>query len=119
MSNLTPAPITVNVADTLQFLSNVVLKSSIHRVVALPEDQAHLYRLGILYFVHPGDDVKLKGAESAVLKREGLLADDDAKALTAPEWINARVVANISTKQVEVDKEALDKVGDGLTPVYT
>jgi hypothetical protein len=69
--------------------------------------------------VRRGDDVKLKGAKSAVLKREGLLADDDAKALTTQEWIKARVVANISTKQVEVEKETLDKVGDGLTPVYT
>jgi hypothetical protein len=56
--------------------------------------------------------------KSAVLKREGFLADDDAKALTAQEWIKARVVANISTKQVEVEEE-LDKVGDGLVPVYT
>jgi isopenicillin N synthase-like dioxygenase len=31
-----PAPITVDVADTLQFLSNGFLKSSIHRVVAPP-----------------------------------------------------------------------------------
>lgn len=114
-----PAFITVNVADTLQFLSNGFLKSSIHRVVAPPEDQAHLDRLGVLYFVRPGDHVKLRGAKSAALNREGLLAGDDAKALTAQEWIKARVVANISTKQVEVEKEALDKVGDGLTPVYT
>ena len=63
--------------------------------------------------------MKLKGAKSAVLKREGLLVGDDAKALTTQEWIKPRVVANISTKQVEVEKEALDKVGDGLTPVYT
>jgi isopenicillin N synthase-like dioxygenase len=114
-----PAFITVNVADTLQFLSNGFLKSSIHRVVAPLEDQAHLDRLGVLYFVRPGDHVKLRGAKSAVLNRQGLLADDDAKALTAQEWIKARVVANVSTKQVEVEKEALDKVGDGLTPVYT
>jgi isopenicillin N synthase-like dioxygenase len=44
-----PESLTVNVADRLQFLSNNFLKSSIHRVVAPPFDQAHLDRLGVLY----------------------------------------------------------------------
>lgn len=112
-----PESITVNVADTLQFLSNGFLKSSIHRVVAPPPDQAHLDRLGVLYFVRPGDDVKLRGADSPVLRREGLIAGPDT-GLTAKEWISKRVVANISNKTVEVEKEELNKVGDGLTPVY-
>jgi isopenicillin N synthase-like dioxygenase len=114
-----PESLTVNVADTLQFLSNGFLKSSIHRVVAPPSDQAHLDRLGVLYFVRPGDYVKLRGAKSAVLKREGMLANEDgAGELTAKEWISRRVIANISSKEIEVEKEDLNKVGDGLTPVY-
>jgi isopenicillin N synthase-like dioxygenase len=70
-----PESITVNIADVLQFWTNGelnhltnehsasrrrlltisfssgYLKSSIHRVVAPPPDQAHLDRLGLLYFL--------------------------------------------------------------------
>ena len=46
-----PGSITVNIADVLQFWTGGYLKSSVHRVVAPPEDQAHLDRLGLLYFV--------------------------------------------------------------------
>lgn len=112
-----PESITVNVADTLQFLSNGFLKSSIHRVVAPPPDQAHLDRLGVLYFVRPGDDTRLVGADSPVLRRENFIAGPDT-GLTAKEWISKRIVANISNKAIEVENEALNKVGDGLTPVY-
>ena len=49
-----PESITVNIADVLQFWTNGYLKSSIHRVVAPPEDQAHLDRLGLLYFLRYG-----------------------------------------------------------------
>ncbi|PMD46377.1 Clavaminate synthase-like protein [Hyaloscypha variabilis F] len=102
-----PESLTVDVADKLQFLSNGFLKSSIHRVVAPPSDQAHLDGLGVLYF-------------SAVLKREGLLAsEDETVELIAKDWISRRVIANISSKEIEVEKEDLNKVGDGLMPVYT
>jgi isopenicillin N synthase-like dioxygenase len=114
-----PESLAVNIADRLQFLSNGFLKSSIHRVVAPPSDQAHLGRLGVLYFMRPEDFVKLRGAKTAVLKREGMLAGEDgAGELTAKEWISRRVVANISSKGIEVEKEDLNKVGDGLAPVY-
>lgn len=114
-----PESIVVNVADTLQFLSNGFFKSSIHRVVAPPRDQAHLDRLGVLYFVRAGDDVRLRGAESPVLRREGLLASGDPKdELLAKEWVAARTIANISKKEVNVEEEKLNKIGAGLTPVY-
>ena len=63
--------ITVNVGDTLQFLTNGFLRSSIHRVVAPPLDQAGVDRLGVLYFVRPEDDLVLKPVESPVLERLG------------------------------------------------
>ena len=110
---------TANVADRMQIFSNGFLKSSIHRVVAPSSDQAHLDRLGILYFVRPGDYVKLRGAKSAVLKREGMLASEDgAGESTAKERILRRVVANISSNEIEMEREDLNKVGDGLSPVY-
>jgi isopenicillin N synthase-like dioxygenase len=46
-----PGSITVNIADVLDFLTNGYLKSSVHRVRAPPADQAHLDRLGLLYFL--------------------------------------------------------------------
>ncbi|TVY37995.1 UPF0676 protein [Lachnellula occidentalis] len=114
-----PESITVNIGDILQFLSNGFLKSSIHRVVAPPPDQAHLDRLGVLYFVRPSDNVNLVAADSPVLRREGLLSTASTQeGLTAKEWISKRVIANISNKEMVVEKEDLNKVGDGLTPVY-
>jgi hypothetical protein len=72
-----------------------------------------------LYFVGPGDYVKLRGAKSAVLKREGMLASEDgAGESTAKERILRRVVANISSKEIEIEREDLNKVGDSLSPVY-
>lgn len=42
--------ITINICDALQALTGGYLKSSVHRVHAPPEDQAHVDRLGVLYF---------------------------------------------------------------------
>ncbi|ERT02928.1 hypothetical protein HMPREF1624_01232 [Sporothrix schenckii ATCC 58251] len=89
--------ITVNVADALQFLTNGFLKSSIHRVVAPPPDQAHIDRLGVLYFLRPEDALELRPVQSAVLARLGYDANDDEAAvgITAGEWVKARVKGNI------------------------
>ena len=55
-----PNSITVNIADVLQFWTAGYLKSSVHRVVTPPEDQAHLDRLGLLYFLRPAYDLDLR-----------------------------------------------------------
>ncbi|KUJ07573.1 Clavaminate synthase-like protein [Mollisia scopiformis] len=92
-----PASITVNIADSLSFLTNGYLKSSIHRVVAPPPDQAHLDRLGVLYFVRPEDDLILKPIESPLLERLGLKGEGgDGVHLTAGEWVKARVAKNVN-----------------------
>lgn len=114
-----PECIAVNVADTMQLLSNGFFKSSIHRLVAPPRKQAHLDRLGVIYFVRAGDGIVLRGADSPVLQREGLLASDDPKdTLMAKDWVAARTIANISNKIIDVENEKLNKIGEGLTPVY-
>jgi isopenicillin N synthase-like dioxygenase len=64
--------IIVNVADALEFLSGGYLRSTIHRVVRPPEDQAAEPRLSLIYFARPQADVKLKPMESPLLKRLGL-----------------------------------------------
>lgn len=91
-----PRSITVNIADVLQFWTNGYLKSSVHRVVAPPPDQAHLDRLGLLYFLRPANDLDLKVVDSPLLKRLGLKEnDDDAKeGIKAGDWVKARVKGN-------------------------
>jgi isopenicillin N synthase-like dioxygenase len=104
-----PGSITVNIADVLQFWTNVYLKSSVHRVVAPPPDQAHLDRLGLLYFLRPAHDLDLKVVDSPLLKRLGLKEkDDDAKeGIKAGDWVKARVKGNWdpAKKREESNKE--------------
>lgn len=89
-----PGSITVNIADALQFWTNGYLKSSIHRVIAPPPDQAHIDRLGLLYFVRPGAQLNLKTVESPLLKRLGLLDGVKDGDVTAGDWVRARVRRN-------------------------
>lgn len=93
-----PESITVNIADALQFLTNGFLKSSIHRVVAPPPDQANIDRHGVLYFVRPEDDTELIPVSSPVLERLGYnkALDQETVGLTAGEWVKARVAKNVS-----------------------
>ena len=106
--------ITVNVADALQFLTNGFLKSSVHRVVAPPPDQAGIDRLGVLYFVRPEDSLVLKPVESKVLEKLGYEAGEDAKAvegITAGEWVKARVKAGVNkgTVRSEIGEQEILK----------
>ncbi|VUC24639.1 unnamed protein product [Clonostachys rosea] len=117
-----PDALTVNIADALQFLTSQsclllsvlertlddeltylkdgFLKSSIHRVVAPPKDQAHIDRLGVLYMVRIEDDIDLLPIqESPVLQRLGLIGEkvlgDDGKPVKAGEWVKQRVIRNL------------------------
>ncbi|KAI9733989.1 MAG: hypothetical protein M1834_002646 [Cirrosporium novae-zelandiae] len=98
-----PESITVNIADSLQFLTNGFLKSSIHRVIAPPEDQANIDRLGVLYFVRPEDKTELTPVKSPVLDCLNYQStDNSAKGITAGEWVKARVTKNVG-KYVDVE----------------
>jgi isopenicillin N synthase-like dioxygenase len=92
-----PGSITVNLADSLHFLTNGFLKSSIHRVVAPPPDQRDVDRLGVLYFVRPEDDLELRPVVSEVLHRLGYdqTTDNSAVGITAGEWVKARVAKGV------------------------
>ncbi|KAK7065100.1 flavonol synthase [Favolaschia claudopus] len=97
--------ITVNSADVLQFLTKGYVKSTIHRVVGPQPDQAHLHRLGLLYFVRPGDDTPIVPVRSPLLDREGLLTEEDKKLQADPktavrgyDWTRARV-ENVHNKK--------------------
>lgn len=91
-----PNSITVNIADVLQFWTAGYLKSSIHRVAAPPPDQAHLDRLGILYFSRPAHDLPLKTVDSPLLERLGLKPEnDEAAGIKAGDWVRMRVKQNL------------------------
>lgn len=96
-----PGSITVNVADSLEFLTNGFLKSSIHRVVAPPPDQAEVDRLGVLYFVRPEDTLELRPVVSNVLERLGYNKSTDGAAvgITAGEWVKARVAKGVAKEK--------------------
>ncbi|PLB51415.1 Clavaminate synthase-like protein [Aspergillus steynii IBT 23096] len=86
--------ITCNTADTLSFLTNGFLKSTIHRVVTPPADQIHIPRLGLLYFCRPGDNTVMKTVPSPLLERLGLLTEEDKTdqpVATGTEYVRARV----------------------------
>ncbi|KAK2041846.1 2OG-Fe(II) oxygenase superfamily protein [Colletotrichum somersetense] len=88
--------IVCNVGDTLDFWSPGYLKSTTHRVVRPPEDQAHLFRQGLFYFVRPGDDVDIKPAPSPLLKRLGIVREDaedaeDAEPVRGLQYMRNRV----------------------------
>ncbi|KLT46580.1 2OG-Fe(II) oxygenase superfamily protein [Cutaneotrichosporon oleaginosum] len=82
-----------NVGDTLQFWSAGYLKSTVHRVIRPPEDQAHLYRQGLFYFVRPGNQVDIAPAQSPLLERLGLVKKEEGekKVVTGLEYVRARV----------------------------
>ncbi|KAI0469647.1 Clavaminate synthase-like protein [Xylariaceae sp. FL0804] len=117
-----PASITVNLADSLEFLTNGFLKSSIHRVVAPPPDQADVDRLGVLYFVRPEDDVELRPVASAVLERLGYdgagKRDGHAAGITAGEWVKARVASNVDKNKAGFEAEETPIIGGKSAKYY-
>ncbi|RTE69517.1 hypothetical protein BHE90_016105 [Fusarium euwallaceae] len=113
--------ITVNVADALQFLTNGFLKSSVHRVVAPPPDQAEITRLGVLYFVRPENDLELKPVESPVLKRLGYKPDESSQlgvGITAGEWVKARVKAGVDRGEKARSEVSEQEIIKGVKAKY-
>lgn len=62
----------VNIADALEFLSGGYLRSTVHRVVRPPADQADEPRHSLIYFARPEADVLMEPVESPLLQRVGL-----------------------------------------------
>ncbi|KAF9873049.1 2og-fe oxygenase [Colletotrichum karsti] len=105
--------LTVNIADALQFLTNGYLKSSIHRVVAPPKDQAYINRLGVIYMVRIEDDTELVPiTESPVLQERGLadgaVLGNDGKPVKAGEWVRERIIKNLGSTSTAAGDNAVD-----------
>ncbi|KAJ5328801.1 1-aminocyclopropane-1-carboxylate oxidase [Penicillium brevicompactum] len=107
--------LTVNIADALQFMTNGFLKSSIHRVIAPPKDQAHVDRLGVLYMVRIEDDSDLVPIEeSPVLQERGLtnerILGSDGQPIKAGEWVKQRIIKNLGTSTNDEGDNDVDQV---------
>ncbi|KAI1469109.1 Clavaminate synthase-like protein [Daldinia caldariorum] len=113
--------ITINTCDALTALTGGLIKSSVHRVHTPPADQAHIDRLGVLYFARPNNHVVLDPiANSPLLQRLGLTSNaftELGQHLTTKQWVKARqtqqqrprVTAKISTDgKYEYEKKDLE-----------
>lgn len=85
-----------NAGDAMQFWSKGYLKSTTHRVVRPPPDQVEEDRLGLFYFVRPGDEVDIAPAPSPLLRKLGLIGDEEAqgegrKKVTGLQYVRERV----------------------------
>ncbi|GAA6044217.1 hypothetical protein JCM8097_002266 [Rhodosporidiobolus ruineniae] len=89
--------IVINTANILSFASNGFLKSTIHRVVRPPEDQAQVQRMGheqLFYFSRAAHDWKTGViAPSPVLERLGLYKAEDqpSEPVSGLDFTRARV----------------------------
>ena len=68
--------IVLNIGDLLQYWTNGVLKSTVHRVV-IPssEDKLHKQRQSLAYFVHPDINVVIKTINEDGNEEEKLVKD--------------------------------------------
>jgi hypothetical protein len=84
-----------NVGDAMQFWSAGYLKSTVHRVVRPPRDQAGGKRLGLFYFVRPGDEVDIAPVDSPLLRRLGLVKKGEngggMEKVTGLQYVRSRV----------------------------
>ncbi|KAH6614825.1 hypothetical protein C7974DRAFT_320665 [Boeremia exigua] len=94
-----PGTITVNLADTISHLTGGWLKSSVHRVVAPPEDQRDHARTGLLYFARPHNDTPLLPiTDSPVLERAGVRPRFDS-VVTVEEWVRAKQTLQLNPEE--------------------
>jgi isopenicillin N synthase-like dioxygenase len=109
-----PGTITVNLADTISHITGGYLKSSVHRVVAPPEDQWDYDRTGLLYFARPHSDTILVPIEdSLVLKEAGVKSRFD-KPISMGEWVKAKQTLQLNP---EIAAKRYAEAGDGTVEV--
>ncbi|KAK8071370.1 hypothetical protein PG997_011573 [Apiospora hydei] len=87
------------------------LKSTIHRVVRPPPDQADRPRLSLIYFARPEAQVVLRPVASPLLRRLRLQdqTEEFTREVTAEEWARARIandhkfrVGEVKTREGEI-----------------
>ncbi|KAI0128989.1 gibberellin 2-oxidase [Xylariales sp. AK1849] len=109
-----PGSITVNLADTISHLTGGWLKSSVHRVVAPPEDQRQYKRTGLLYFARPHNDTVLEPiTDSPVLEEAGVKPRFE-KSVTMEQWVKAKQTLQLNP---EIARKRWAESGDGTVEV--
>ncbi|KAL3470291.1 hypothetical protein BJX99DRAFT_251323 [Aspergillus californicus] len=103
-----PGSIIVNIADALEYLSGGFLKSTVHRVVRPPGDQALNRRLSLIYFARPEAAVRMSPLDSPLLERVGVKLEDKyvsaLEGVTAEEWARARIAKDHRFRTGEVSE---------------
>ncbi|KAI1612853.1 gibberellin 2-oxidase [Exophiala viscosa] len=109
-----PGTITVNLADTISHLTGGWLKSSVHRVVAPPEDQRQYKRTGLLYFARPHNETVLVPiTDSPVLQKAGVKPRFE-KEVTMEEWVRAKQTLQLNP---DIAAKRYAERGDGTVEV--
>ncbi|CAG8961286.1 hypothetical protein HYFRA_00013565 [Hymenoscyphus fraxineus] len=119
--------ITVNICDALSALTGGYFKSSVHRVHVPPQDQAHIDRLGVLYFARPNNHVYLDPiTNSPVLQRTEKTSNPFTalgKRITVEEWVKVRQTQQqrrkVPVKITEDGKYTYDKKDMEILPGLT
>ncbi|KIV95369.1 hypothetical protein PV10_03034 [Exophiala mesophila] len=109
-----PGTITVNLADTISHLTGGWLKSSVHRVVAPPEDQREYDRTGLLYFARPHNTTKLLPITDSPVLQEAGVQPRFEKIVTMEEWVKAKQLLQLNP---EIAKKKYSESGDGTAEV--
>lgn len=98
LTNEPSVPILVNVGDLLEYWTNGLLKSAIHRVI-FPKDGKGEDRYSIAYFCHPLDAARLEAVPSKLVsEKERAGHESDRKIITAKEHLEARLDATYASK---------------------
>ncbi|KAL2815213.1 hypothetical protein BDW59DRAFT_176219 [Aspergillus cavernicola] len=104
-----PGRVIVNIADALEYLSGGFLKSTVHRVVRPPGDQAEKPRLGLIYFARPEASVVMRPVGGPVLERVGRRLEGKylsaLEGVTAEEWARARIAKDHRFRTGVVDEQ--------------
>lgn len=91
-------PILVNVGDLLEYWTNGVLKSAVHRVI-FPKDGIGEDRYSMAYFCHPIDEARLEAVPSKIVEDardyegKGFTKAEGGKILTAKQHLESRLAA--------------------------
>lgn len=93
-------PILVNVGDLLEYWTNGLLKSAVHRVI-FPKDGKGEDRYSMAYFCHPLDDARLEAVPSKMVEeksRNGKFGQNgDERVMTAKEHLESRLAATYAS----------------------
>jgi isopenicillin N synthase-like dioxygenase len=102
-TNEPEVPILVNVGDLLNYWTNGLLKSAVHRVI-FPEDGKGEDRYSIAYFCHPIDEARLEAVPSTLVQglKDGV-GTGGGKVITAKEHLEERLKATYASKLREGD----------------